>query len=95
MVITVIAREWFDKTYGNSYFTAVCYADDKVLELPFQGGYGDHYKDMAFKAMEEAQMLPAPVERSKNGSEALWQYCRRNNITLNTEKICVARKKDM
>lgn len=96
MVITVMAREWFDKVNGNSYFTATCYVDDKVLELPYQYGYGDHYQDMAIRAMEKENMLPSPVEHYESGGvESLGRYCRRNKITLNCQKIPVSRKKDM
>ena len=54
--IDVHAKEWFDKTNGNSYFSAVAtinhaMKNEKTIYLGFQYGYGDHYKDMAYKAI--------------------------------------------
>lgn len=45
----VIAKEWFDVAYGNSYFSArIIDADGVVVaRLEFQYGYGDYYLDVA------------------------------------------------
>jgi len=48
--IELFAREWYDKTYGNSYFACEIYVNDELVHtLPFQYGYGNHYEDMANK----------------------------------------------
>lgn len=84
--LTILAKEWFDKTYGNSYFSAKVYADNVLLlSLPFQYGYDNHYIDMAAQALEKAGHIT--MEHYNNGgSEALWVYCERNGITLLTNK---------
>ena len=55
--IDIQAREWFDKTYGNSYFSmdiTINYGLKNCVSyyVPMQYGYGDHYKDMAFKYLK-------------------------------------------
>jgi hypothetical protein len=38
--VFIEAKEWFDKTYGNSYFAARIEVDgEEVARLPFQYGY--------------------------------------------------------
>lgn len=44
----VEAKEWFDKSGGNSYFSARIEVDGKVVgHLPFQYGYGSHFESAA------------------------------------------------
>jgi hypothetical protein len=37
-------RRWFQRTYGNTYFSARVYREGAVCEvlIPFQYGYGSH-----------------------------------------------------
>ncbi len=79
--IQVTAREWFDKTYGNSYFSAViCINGEEVVKLPFQYGYDDHYIDMAGEKLNELGRIDLPKTWS------LWSYCQENKIILMTSK---------
>ena len=77
--IDVNGKEWFDKTYGNSYFSAVVTMDyllpsQRTILLPFQYGYGDSYTQAAaealglkaplsYSAREAGIMLRASIER--------------------------------
>lgn len=48
--IFVEAKTWFDKTGGNSYFSARVYVDGKeVARLPFQYGYDSQYRYSALE----------------------------------------------
>ena len=52
--IDIHAKEWFDKLYGNSYFSGhvtVNYGmpDAFYIDFPFQYGSGDHYVTVAMK----------------------------------------------
>ena len=52
----VSAKEWFDKTYGNSYFSAQItidfgYKSEQTIYLPWQYGYDDHYLDMTLQEL--------------------------------------------
>ena len=57
--IDLQTKEWFDKTYGDSYFSAQLTVNfglpgERVIYIPFQYGYGGHSEDMAFKALKKA-----------------------------------------
>ena len=60
--IDVKALEWFDKVNGNSYFAGEVTINfglktEKTFTMPFQYGYGDHYKDMALKELQKNGFL--------------------------------------
>jgi hypothetical protein len=83
--IDITACEWFDKTYGNSYFAAqvtINYGTDsaQTIYLPFQYGYGDHYIHMAFKALKEQGIVNIA------DNDSYWNYCRENNIVMRNTK---------
>jgi len=78
-------REWFDRINGNSYFTCAIYVDGKkVTVLPFQYGYGEHYKDMA------SQWLNSNGYTSQ--CTPLWRYCEANKIAFTTESVQVLKR---
>ena len=94
--ITIRAKEWFDKTNGNSYFSARIYADDKhIATLPYQYGYGEHYVDMANEWLADNNYISSP--KGPNGSRnPLWRYCETHGIHLETFKQdrCLKRELD-
>jgi len=54
--IDIIAREWFDRVNGNSYFAAqiilnYCMRDEVLIKVPFQYGYGNQYEYAAKKIL--------------------------------------------
>lgn len=57
--IIVTAKEWRDKIYGNSYFSAQIEStkDSKVYRLPYQYGYGDQFKHEAIKFLRENNLI--------------------------------------
>lgn len=65
-------REWFDKTYGNSYFSARIWVDGaQVAILTFQYGYGDQYLYEAQKKLLELGYLP-----QENKNNGLWSIAK-------------------
>ena len=51
-----MAREWFDRVNGNSYFAAqitlnYCMRDEVLIKVPFQYGYGIQYEYAAKKIL--------------------------------------------
>jgi len=86
--IDIQAKEWFDRTYGNSYFSAnitINYGmkTQKTIFLPFQYGYGSHYQDMAGKELLKLKL----VKQDPNSTYfSLWRYCEDNKIILRTSK---------
>ena len=93
--LDITAKEWFDKVNGNSYFSARVTVNfgmkgERTIVLPWQYGYGDHYRDMAFKALQNAGIIPKTDER-----QSYWQYYQDNNIIASYSKHEGCLKRDM
>ena len=89
--IDVIAKEWFDKKNGNSYFSAEVTVnfgkdDERTYKLPFQYGYGDQYIHEAKAVLTEHNEISAQY------GEQLWSYCSKNGIDLHTTKLALKMK---
>ena len=88
--LDINAKEWFDKVNGNSYFSGTITIDygmvsEKNYSMPFQYGYGDHYKDMAMQKLIAEKEID--IKRHDNGTyQTLWSYCKEKNIILRTNK---------
>lgn len=86
--IDVRAKEWRDKVYGNTYFSAqisVNYGmeDEKEFQIPFQYGDGRNGEFAALKLLEEKGVLPMGEFRG------LWNVKERGIILRTyTEKNC-------
>ena len=93
--LDINAKEWFDKVNGNIYFSAVVIVDygtkkEKMLTLPLQYGYGDHYQYEAMTELVAKGLLPEFIKEGdtmrETNSIAPWRYCQDNNIILRTSK---------
>jgi len=85
--IDITAREWFDRTYGNSYFSGfmtVNYSlpSEANFYLRFQYGYGSQYIDESKNILIKHGYIPKERELC-----ALWRYCQENNIVLRTHLL--------
>lgn len=92
--IDVTAYEWFDKINGNSYFAGQVVINyglrgEKVLKMPFQYGYGDHYQQIALKILIEKDLL------SKPGFGGLNSICHQFGIVLRCTKQKNCLKRDL
>lgn len=59
MRIHLSIRRWFDRTYGNSYFSARVFRDgEEVLRIPFQYGYGSHPQNVACIEARKIGLIP-------------------------------------
>ena len=92
--IDVNAKEWFDKVNGNSYFSArVCMnygmPSETSFNIPFEYGYGDHYRDVAFKELQKRGYIKDVPELTSH-----WRYYQDNNITArhNKQENCLKRE---
>ena len=57
--IFVEIREYFDKSNGNSYFSARIHIDGEVVfTMPMEYGYGDHGQHQAMKEIVKRGYLP-------------------------------------
>ena len=93
--ITVIGRRWFERTNGNTYYSAEIYVDgQRVHKIPFAYGYGDQYEWEAYEWLEENGRIE--LERYNNGGrEAPWVYCERVGCQKISSVSDVSRKKDL
>lgn len=83
------ARRWFDRRYGNTYFTAQAYVDGKlVADLPMEYGYGDHCIDRAWHETAMALGL-------ENAGTWPSKYCRENGIQYVCDIADVSRQRDL
>lgn len=78
--IDVQAKEWFDKANGNSYFSAqvtINFGEPDCIgfSIPFQYGYGEHYKQSTLEALKKRFNITTDTA-------SLDRYARENNITL-------------
>ena len=98
--IDVNAKEWRDRTYGNSYFSAVVTINYKMkdmtsFKIPFQYGYGDHFIDIANQQLHKKGYIFNPRRGINKIRIPLWQYCEDHNIILRTTKTVGCRKRDL
>jgi hypothetical protein len=93
----ITVNRWFQKTYGNTYFSAYVEFDDGSSEclIKFEYGYGDHGLYQALKALDKQGYITLP-NRHSNGMESY-------NATIYLREVMkceytindVQRKKDM
>ncbi len=93
--IDIYAKEWFDKSAGNSYFSAnviVNYKlpDEMDIYLPMQYGYDTAYIDQAFRKLIKDGILNDVEE-----NEVYWRYCDRKEIVLRTSKQENCKKREL
>lgn len=84
----VECREWFDKSGGNSYFSARIWINGKVeIVLPFQYGYERHFESVAVSALVEKGFIS---EQYKN--RALWVIANEMRFDCYTSKAHTTKK---
>jgi len=90
--IDIVAKEWFDKVNGNSYFAAQVVINQdyphirEIIHLPFQYGYGDFYEHAANEKLHELGVIKNPQPRPGTPAPALWSYCRDRKIHYRRQK---------
>lgn len=67
--VDVAAYEWFDRVNGNSYFAGRVTVNfgmrgEQTFVLPFQYGYGDHYRWKAFDLLVKNKVIPQEFGRA-------------------------------
>lgn len=78
--LDIAAKEWFDKVNGNSYHSVrvtINYGmpDEMTIYCPFTYGYGDHYQQTAFSAIQAFGLTPKQDSRT-----SAWRYYEENGI---------------
>ena len=100
--LELYGKRWFQKTYGNTYFSAIAYLDgNQIACIDFEYGYGDHWYDMILAEVSKvAESLGLPDNQIKGDSRPLqpWQYVKRletHGIDVFNSCSDVQRKKDL
>lgn len=94
--IDVNAIEWWDRSAANSYFSATVTVnfgmpDEATILLPFQYGYGEHYKGQALKALEMCGMC---LRADSLPLGALW-HVKEYGIILHDNLVEGCKKRDL
>ena len=87
--IDINAKEWFDKTYGNSYFSAKIVINyglksQKSLFVPFSYGYGSHSEDVCFNKIKKS--INKKILKDTLKSLSLWAFCKGHGILYRYSK---------
>ena len=89
--IEIWGKEWFQKSYGNSYNAVKIYINDKkVATLPIAYGYGSVYEQRGEEWLEENGYL-----KGKQPFDYLTYYCRDRNIELVRHKTEVSTEREL
>lgn len=88
--IEIQAKRWFQKSFGNTYFSADIYVNDSLVKrFDFEYGYNDHCIDVACEWLKENGFLPN-IENA-----FFWRLTQNTDIKTLTNIIDVKRKKDL
>ena len=100
MIISINARRWFQKYYGNTYHSVTVHVDGKFIAyMPFAYGYGEQYMQTAHFILQNAGIYPRTDKRLKSGvSEDWYNFCQdkrngKHQFVINCTDV--ARKKDL
>lgn len=96
--IFIVARRWFDRHAGNTYFSASVLVDGvQSAHIPFEYGYGEQCLYEAFNALERAhpELVPDREHYPHGGAEQCWQWARRHGVEYSYSISDVGRKKDL
>lgn len=93
--IDITAKQWFDKVNGNSYFSAIAtvnFGTPEAIEIkiPFQYGYGSQYEYTAFKALQDAKIIPTQDTMLHPS-----RFCQEYGIILRSNIETKCKKKDV
>ena len=93
--ILITGRRWFEKTNGNTYFSAKAYIDGiDVSKIEFEYGYGDQYLYEMFYQLEKEGLIPK-FRNSEGYSPSPRIWCQENGIELLYDVADVDRKRDL
>lgn len=98
--IDINAKEWLDRVNGNSYFSGTVTVNfgmkgEQTFIMPFQYGYGDHYKDMAFQELEKSFPLTDVIKYENGANEGLRGYADRFKIIVRAHIQHNCKKKEL
>ena len=94
--IIIHGKRWFNRTHGNTYFSAVAYVNGALVEaIDYEYGYGNQYADSMLGKLEKNGHIKPRVKYDNGMHEGMYQYCEREGIEYHYSVSDVARKKDL
>ena len=94
--IVIVGRRWFDRTHGNTYYSAKILVDGTCVDfIEYAYGYGDQYVQDSTERLEDLGYLPNRETHPNLTKEMLWQYCAKKGIKYYFTVSDVGRKKDL
>lgn len=98
--ITIIARRWFQKTFGNTYHAVKVYVGGELVGMTtFEYGYGDHYLQTAHKILQQGGFYITTGKMLGSGvSEDYYNFqqdMRNHRDKFIIDHCDVSRKKDL
>ncbi len=92
--ILVIGKRWFQRRYGNTYFSAEIFVDHVLVhKIDFRYGYDDQYLWEAFEWLHQEGYIPA--QKDSAARPPPWLICEEIDCKLIYRAIDVERKKDL
>jgi hypothetical protein len=94
--VTILGKRWFDRKNGNTYYTADILVNGRhVHKLPYDYGYGDHYRDEAAKWLIQNGYIQGTKNPRTGSYPPLWQLAQAQGIHVEASHVDVPRKKDL
>lgn len=93
----ITCKRWFQKSFGNTYFSAYVSFDDGSTEqlIKFEYGYGDHCLSEALKELAKQGYAELPAPYSNGCSSYNTTIFLREVLNVSYDIVDVERKKDM
>lgn len=83
-MIIIVARRWFDKSYGNTYHSVIVCNDKEVIgKNDFAYGYDDMYLSTAHKILKDAKITDLDFLQWRNESNFIHfvsDVCRKKDL---------------
>lgn len=93
--ITILGKRWFQRSYGNTYFSAEILVDGvPVHRIEKEYGYGEMYQQASWKWLAENGYV-SPERYKPGGLQPAWQYCHDHGIELVSRVFDVERERDL
>lgn len=75
--ITIIGRDWFSRSSGNTYCTAQIIVDGKTVHRTLsQCGCGDYSAQLACDWLEDNKFIPKRVQHNNGMQNTHWAHIR-------------------
>jgi len=94
--IRLFGRRWWNRRVGQTYHSCEIWVDDKLVhKVEYAYGPDQMWEQNGTNWLQANGYLPGREVKEGTPGEALWRYCEREHIHLLTDRVDVARKKDL